>query len=156
MAPQDKKTSSKAEHPSTKNLPKDEEGNIIPGPGRPAGKQNKFTAAMQDHTGQALRMAGERIQLRIETAIQRRKKKEPTPEEAIMLLATPEAAYLLSQAEGNPNAFMGLAKQLMPAKIDIEMTMNSDALLSAVEERRRYLIENKSKMIDAVAREVEE
>lgn len=138
------------------NLPRDEHGNIIPGPGRPKGVQNKQTIAMQEMVSGAMDAAGERVHIELRQRIARRKKKEPTPMEQIMLDLPPAAAYLLKQAETNPAQFLQLAKQLMPTKIDVDVTLKADALMEMVAQRRKELSEMKQAVIDGVATEVDD
>jgi hypothetical protein len=49
------------------------------------------------------------------------------------------AAYLAEQAEANPVAFLALVKQLLPAKIDLDVSIMNRDMLEVLNERRAQL-----------------
>ena len=51
----------------------------------------------------------------------------------------PGAAYLLEQAEKRPDLFISLVRQLMPAKIDLDVSIMSRDLVDLLSQRREQL-----------------
>ena len=95
----------------------------IAGPGRKKGVPNKLSQDMKTMLEQALKRAGENVQKK------RRSLKD----------LEPSVAYLADQAEDNPQAFMGLLRSLLPAKIDLDVTLMSRDLVGVLSERRDQL-----------------
>lgn len=98
-------------------------GDGVPGPGRPKGVPNKITADVQTMVLEALNRAGANVQ----------KKRRSLAE------LEPGTAYLLEQAEKRPELFMPMVRQLMPAKIDIDVKMMGEELLTLMTQRRDQL-----------------
>lgn len=90
--------------------------------GKPKGAQNHLTRDMKDMLHEALQRAGENAQ----------KRKKSLKD------LSAGAAYLAEQAEKNPVAFMGLVRQLLPAKIDLDVTLTRD-LVDTLASRRDQL-----------------
>jgi len=153
MADQDKKTAGKTQK---FNLPTDEHGNVIPGPGRPKGAVNKVTAAMQDMVSGTMDIRGEELQDDIRNRIKRRKGKTATPAEQRLLDLPPAMCYLVHMSRDHPQQFAPLVAKLMPAKIDIDVVLQADALMEKVNERRTQLRDLRSEVLEGVAVEVEE
>jgi len=92
--------------------------------GRPVGRQNKFTADLQTMVLEALRRAGENIQKKHGSRLKH---------------LEPGTVYLLEQAEKRPELFMPLIRQMMPAKIDLDVQVMSRDLVTLLSERRNQL-----------------
>ena len=110
-------------------------GDGTPGPGRPKGVQNRLTVDMKTMIEEAAKRAGENVQ----------KKRRALAD------LEPGTAYLADQAEKNPVAFMGLMRGLLPAKLDLEVTVMTRELVTLLTERREQL----SQMRDVTPKEKE-
>lgn len=111
---------------------RDEKGRLKKGvvlnpKGREKGKPNKFTADIKAMVEEALHRAGENAQKR-----DKRKKD-----------LSAGAAYLLEQAEENPQLFMPLLRQLLPAKLDLDVTVLNRDMVSLLSQRREQLAQLK-------------
>ena len=107
---------------------RDEKGRLKKGvvlnpKGREKGAPNRITADMKTMIEEAAKRAGENVQKR------RRSLKD----------LEPGTAYLADQAEKNPVAFMGLMKGLLPAKIDLDVTIMNRELVTLLTQRREQL-----------------
>jgi hypothetical protein len=105
---------------------RDEKGRVVGGTLNPSGRPpgpNKLTADMKAMIEEALKQAGEDVQ-----------KRRPG-----LKGLQPGVAYLAEQAHRNPVAFMGLLRQLLPAKVDLEVTAMSRDLAEALSQRRDQL-----------------
>ena len=94
--------------------------------GRRKGSLNKYTKDMKDMLEEALEAAGKVSQ-----------RKYPRTTKGL----SPGAAYLMEQAHKNPVAFMGLAKGLLPAKIDVDVTVMNRDMVDLLSTRREQLAE---------------
>ena len=118
----------KAPTKTPNKVPRDEKGRLLKGhalnpSGKPKGATQKITGDMKAMLEHALEVAGGNVQKR-----DRRLKELP-----------PSVAYLADQAEKNPQAFMGLLRSLLPAKIDLDVTLMSRDLIGVLSERRDQL-----------------
>lgn len=91
--------------------------------GKPKGTQNKLTVDVKAMIEEALQRAG-----------QTAKSRDPK-----LKNLSDGAAYLAAQAEENPQAFMSLIKQLLPAKIDVDVSIMNRDMLEMLTERRAQL-----------------
>ncbi len=124
----DKTKSAGKPRAAAKDPNRDEKGRLKKGvvlnpEGKKPGTPNRLTADMKTMIEQAMQRAGENVQKK------RRSLKD----------LEPGIAYLVEQAEKNPVAFMGLAKGLLPAKIDLDVTVMSRDLVTMLQARREQL-----------------
>lgn len=91
--------------------------------GKPKGIPNKLSVDMKSMIEEALYRAGRDV-------------KDRKPE---LKNLSDGAAYLAEQAQENPVAFLGLVKQLLPAKIDIDVSIMNRDMLDILSERRQQL-----------------
>ena len=107
---------------------RDEKGRVVKGSKlNPQGRTgpNRLTTDMKTMIEEAAKRAGERVQ-----------KKKPGLKDL-----EPGTAYLADQAEQNPVAFLGLMRGLLPAKIDLDVTVMRRELVEVLHKRRDQLAE---------------
>lgn len=124
--------------------------------GRAKGVQNKYTMALKEMVETALELAGQRIQIPISGQLEAQGAEHISPAELLLLKVPPGVAYMVKQAEANPAQFLGLVKQLMPTKIDIDMTLQADDLIELVAQRRQSMAARKMQLIEGTAQESDE
>lgn len=88
--------------------------------GRPHGTKNRYTVEIKTLVEEALKAAGEVAQA-----------KDPSLEGL-----SPGAAYLAKQAQDNPAAFISLVRMLMPAKLDLDVTVMNREMVDLLSYRR--------------------
>lgn len=88
--------------------------------GRPKGIPNKFTVEVKSLVEEALKAAGEAAQA----------------EDVSLQGLSPGAAYLAKQAQDNPAAFISLVRMLMPAKLDVDVTVMNREMIDLLSYRR--------------------
>lgn len=98
-------------------------GSVLNPKGRPKGSKNVLQRDVASMVRIAVDQLGEAAQ-----------KKNPTLKEL-----EPGVAYLVSVAETRPELFMPLVRQLMPAKIDLEVQLMGKELLDTMTQRRDQL-----------------
>lgn len=108
--------------------------------GRPKGGQNKFTKDLKTMIEEALNRAGENAQKK------RRSLKD----------LEPGIAYLVKQADERPELFMPLVRQLLPAKLDVEVSVMTQQMAGLLHERRDQLAALRDNMDEAEVIEHEE
>jgi len=106
---------------------RDKKGRVVKGvvlnpAGRPVGP-NKITIEMKTIIEQALHRAGQNVQ--------RRNKSLRDLEPAI--------AYMVHHADTRPDLFLPLVRQLMPAKIDLDVSIMNRELVTMLSARRDQL-----------------
>ena len=92
--------------------------------GRQKGIPNKMTIDMKRITEEALRLAGEAVQ---------RKRRTLKDMEA-------GTAYLTDIAEKRPELFMPLVRQLLPAKIDVDVSIMNRDMVGLLSDRRDQMV----------------
>lgn len=98
-------------------------GAVLNPNGRPKGSKN----VLQQDVASMVRIAVDHLG-------DAAKKKNPTLKEL-----APGVAYLVSVASDRPELFMPLVRQLMPAKVDIEVQLMGRELLDTMTQRRDQL-----------------
>jgi hypothetical protein len=88
--------------------------------GKPKGVKNKFTVEIKTLVEEALTAAGEAAQA----------------EDVSLQGLSPGAAYLAKQAQDNPAAFISLVRMLMPAKLDVDVTVMNREMIDLLSYRR--------------------
>ena len=93
--------------------------------GRTKGTKNKITKDLKTMIEEALNRAGQNVQ-----------KKRKT-----LKSLEPGVAYLVQQAEERPELFMPLVRQLLPAKLDVEVQVMTQEMAELLSVRRDRLAE---------------
>lgn len=88
--------------------------------GKPKGVKNKFTVEIKSLVEEALTAAGKAAQA----------------EDVSLQDLSPGAAYLAKQAQDNPAAFISLVRMLMPAKLDVDVTVMNREMIDLLSYRR--------------------
>jgi hypothetical protein len=88
--------------------------------GKPKGVKNKFTVEIKSLVEEALTAAGKAAQA----------------EDVSLQGLSPGAAYLAKQAQDNPAAFISLVRMLMPAKLDVDVTVMNREMIDLLSYRR--------------------
>lgn len=88
--------------------------------GKPKGVKNKFTVEIKTLVEEALTAAGKAAQA----------------EDVSLQDLSPGAAYLAKQAQDNPAAFISLVRMLMPAKLDVDVTVMNREMIDLLSYRR--------------------
>jgi len=88
--------------------------------GRPKGSKNRYTVEIKTLVEEALTAAGEAAQA----------------EDVSLQGLSPGAAYLAKQAQDNPAAFISLVRMLMPAKLDVDVTVMNREMIDLLSYRR--------------------
>jgi len=88
--------------------------------GKPKGVKNKFTVEIKTLVEEALTAAGKAAQA----------------EDVSLQGLSPGAAYLAKQAQDNPAAFISLVRMLMPAKLDVDVTVMNREMIDLLSYRR--------------------
>jgi len=88
--------------------------------GKPKGVKNKFTVEVKSLVEEALKAAGEAAQA----------------EDVSLQGLSPGAAYLAKQAQDNPAAFISLVRMLMPAKLNVDVTVMNREMIDLLSYRR--------------------
>lgn len=88
--------------------------------GKPKGVKNRFTVEIKTLVEEALTAAGEAAQA----------------EDVSLQGLSPGAAYLAKQAQDNPAAFISLVRMLMPAKLDVDVTVMNREMIDLLSYRR--------------------
>lgn len=88
--------------------------------GKPKGVKNKFTVEIKTLVEEALTAAGKAAQT----------------EDVSLQSLSPGAAYLAKQAQDNPAAFISLVRMLMPAKLDVDVTVMNREMIDLLSYRR--------------------
>lgn len=109
--------------------------------GRGKGTPNRFTTDMKTMIEEALHRAGGDVQ----------KKKRSLKD------LEPGVAYLVHQAHERPELFMPLVRQLLPAKIDVDVQVATQNTLGLLSQRRDKLaaLRKQAALIDAKADDAE-
>lgn len=123
--------------------------------GRPKGVPNKVTMELREMVSEAMDLAGQRIQVDINEQLHVDPEKVSKVERALVTVPA-GVAYLMRQAEQNPAQFLALVKQSMPAKIDLDITMQADDLIGLVNQRREQLSSQRSVLIEGTAVELDD
>lgn len=105
--------------------------------GKPKGLRNRLTVDVKSMIEEALQRAGQ-------NAKERNPKLKPLSD---------GAAYLADQADKNPQAFLALVKQLLPSKIDVDVTVMSRELVDLLSQRREQLADMRSNIRDVTPTE---
>lgn len=108
------------EEPKSHLFQKGQSGNPA---GRKKGEPNKLTKDLKTMIEEALTRAGQNAQ----------KKKRSLKD------LEPGIAYLVKQADERPELFMPLVRQLLPAKIDVDVTVMTQQMVGLLSERREQL-----------------
>lgn len=101
--------------------------------GRVKGQPNKFTKDLKTMIEEALQRAGQNAQ----------KKKRSLKD------LEPGIAYLVKQADERPELFMPLVRQLLPAKLDVEVSVMTQQMAGLLHERRDQLAALRDDMDEA-------
>jgi len=114
--------------PTTKAPERDSKGRLKKGvvlnpKGKPKGTKNTFTKDIAEIITDTLRLAGERV-----------KKTNKT-----MAGVDSATAYMLNIAETRPELFVPLIRQMMPAKIDVDVQIMGRELVDLMAQRREQL-----------------
>lgn len=100
-------------------------GAVLNPNGRRKGEPNRLTKDLKTMIEEALHRAGADTQ-----------KKHKTLRDL-----EPGIAYLVHQAHHRPELFMPLVRQLLPAKIDMEVTVMTQQMVEMLSERRDQLVQ---------------
>lgn len=96
--------------------------------GRPKGSKNRLPLELKMHIENALELAGKRA-----------KRGDGT-----LKNAEPATVYLLKLAENNPAIFAQLLKQILPQKVDVDVSLFGGDMLELLTERRQQLSQMKT------------